>query len=151
MKTLLIKTGSNTLSPANIEEAEKLKKIKVGRVIEVELTQKRNYEFHKKFFAMLGIGFDAFEPAQQEYNGIPAQKNFERFREDVVIAAGFYDLVYDIKGNAKAKAHSISFGSMDQGKFEKVYNGCCNALLQQVLKNYTREDLDRVVDELIRF
>ncbi len=151
MQIILIKHANGALVPASDIEAEKLKKIKAGKAVTVKLTQKRNYGYHKKFMAMMKIGFDAFEPAITEYKGIPVQKNFDRFRKDITIAAGHYDFEICINGKAKAIAHSISFARMDQETFEKLYNNCCNALLQLVLHNYTRPDLDDVVEQMVRF
>lgn len=146
----LIKHGG-VLVPATEDDQEKLSKIKQGRPVSVELKQKRNYQFHKKFFAMLNVGFDAFEPEIKEFKGHPVQKNFDRFRKEVIIAAGFFSVVGTITGEVRAVADSIAFGSMSPEDFEKLYNACCNVLLQKVLSNYTRDDLDRVVEQLIRF
>lgn len=150
MKVNLIKQGQ-VFIPATPQDEEKLSQVKSGQPVEVELKQKRNVKFLRKFFAMLNIGFEAFEPNEKAYKGHVAEKNFERFRKDVVIMAGFYDATYDIKGNLKLEAHSISFGKMSEDEFNKVYNACCNVLLKQVLHNYTREDLDHVVEQLTRF
>lgn len=150
MKVNLIKQGQ-TLIPASESDLDKLASIKVGRVVEADIKQKRNYKFHKKFFAMLNLGFESFEPERKEYKGVVAEKNFDRFRKDVIIMAGFYDATYDIQGNLKLDAHSISFGKMSEDEFNNVYNACCNVLLKQVLHNYTREDLDHVVEQLTRF
>lgn len=150
MKVNLVKQGQ-VLIPATPSDEEKIASIKNGQFLEVDIKQKRNLKFHKKFFAMLNIGFEAFEPVQQDYKGQVAVKNFDRFRKDAVIMAGFYDATYDIQGNLKLEAHSISFGKMSEDEFNKVYNACCNVLLLKVLHNYTRDDLDSVVEQLTRF
>ena len=150
MKVNLIKQGQ-VLIPATPSDEEKIASIKNGKFIEADIKQKRNILFHRKFFAMLNIGFEAFEPDQKDYKGQIAVKNFDRFRKDAIILAGFYDATYDIQGNLKLEAHSISFGKMSEDEFNRVYNACCNVLLQKVLHNYTREDLDSVVEQLTRF
>ena len=150
MKVNLIKQGQ-VLIPITPSDEDKLSSIKNGQFLEADIKQKRNILFHRKFFAMLNIGFEAFEPDQKDYKGQIAVKNFDRFRKDVIILAGFYDATYDIQGNLKLEAKSISFGKMEDDEFNKVYNACCNVLLQKVLHNYTREDLDSVVEQLTRF
>lgn len=150
MKINLIKQGQ-VLIPATPSDEDKIASIKNGQFLEADIKQKRNLKFHRKFFAMLNIGFEAFEPEQQDYKGQVAVKNFDRFRKDVIILAGFYDATYDIQGNLKLEAHSISFGKMSEDEFNKVYNACCNVLLLKVLHNYTRDDLDSVVEQLTRF
>lgn len=145
----LIKTATGVMIPATTQDADFLSKIKTGQVIRAEFKRMRNYRFHKKFFALLNIGFDAWEPPEQEYKGLPVQKNFDRFRKDCVIAAGYFDPVSDINGNVKAEAHSISFSKMTEDEFEKLYSSVVDVLLQRVLRNYTHEDLDRVVEQII--
>lgn len=120
-----------------------------GWEVLIERHKKRNYKFHKKLFALLDIGFDAFEPPTQEYKGLPVQKNFKRFRKDVTIAAGFYEAVADINGNVRLEAKSISFAKMEENEFEQLYSKVADVLLQKVLKNYTRPDLDRVVNNIL--
>lgn len=151
MELLLMKTPHGALVPLDEEQAEACKRFKVGSVIRAEVAAVRNSKFHRKFFAMLDVGFDAWEPAEAYYKGLPAQKNRERFRKDCIIAAGFYDIVSNIRGEVRAEAQSISFSSMDDAKFEKVYSAVANVLLQSILLNYTRQDLDLVVDRLMGF
>ena len=100
---------------------------------------------------MLNIGFDAWEPPELEYKGLLAQKSFERFRKDVTIAAGFYDVNVNLKGEVRAEAKSISFAKMEQHEFEEVYSKVADVLLQKVLLTYARADLDRVVMDIMRF
>ncbi len=137
--------------PATAVDAAALDRFKVGEQMHGEFTKQRNPDFHRKFFAMLGVGFDAFEPAARTFRGLPVQKNLERFRKDCICAAGFYDPVANLNGEVRAEAKSISFGSMDDIEFEGVYSAVADVLLQRVLSNYTREDLERVVQEILAF
>ncbi len=150
MKIHLLKTG-DAFCPATEEDKETFDKLKRDGFFECTVKQKRNSAFHRKFFAMIGVGFDAFDPPDTKYKGMPIFKDFDRFRKDVIIAAGFYEIVFDIRGRLRFKHESMSFGSMSQDRFEKLYNGCCQVLLNNVLSKYTRGDLDAVVEELIRF
>lgn len=151
MKAYLRKLPGGIMRPDDEPSIEALKTIAVGAVISVEWKQPRNYKFHKKFFAMLKVGFDAWEPAELDYKGHPVQKNFDRFREDVIIAAGFGEIVYNLRGEARARAKSISFGAMSQEEFDRLYNAVAEVLLQRVLKTYTKDDLESVVAELTGF
>lgn len=150
MKIILIKT-KNILTPADPQQEELLRKIKSGQAVTVELKSMRNYQFHKKLFAMLNVGFDAWEPEQKEYQGMPVQKNFDAFRKICTIAAGYYTASYDLDGDVTLEAKSIAYANMEDDEFEKLYNDIANVLLQKVLRNYTKPDLDRVVDELMHF
>jgi len=124
---------------------------KLGQGVRVTFKKMRNVLFHRKYFAMLDLGFDAWEPAVSEFKGLPVVKNRERFRKDVQCAAGFYELVVNLNGETRAESKSISFGSMDEDEFEAVYSAVADVLLQRVLKTYTRADLDAVVEELMGF
>ena len=148
---ILTKAQGGYLLPADDASREVVAKWKLGQGVRVEARKIRNYRFHKKFFAMLDVGFDAWEPPEQEYKGLPVAKNRNRFRKDCIIAAGFYVLVADLNGEAHAEAESISFANMDEDKFSKVYNAVADVLLQKVLRNYTRDDLDGVVEEIMGF
>lgn len=151
MKCFLRKLTGGVFRPDGEEDAEAMKMVPVGGVIKVEWHRPRNYQFHKKFFAMLQVGFDAWEPPEKEYKGLPVQKNFERFREDIIISAGFYDVAVNIQGEVRAVAKSISFGKMTEEEFGTLYNAVATVLLQKVLQNYTQADLDSVVEELSGF
>ncbi len=125
-----------------------------GELARIEAVVPRNSKFHRKFFALLTLGFDAWEPPRkrQSYKGHPVQKNFERFREDVTIAAGFYEQTFDLKGRMQLRAKSISFAKMDDAEFEMLYSAVANVLLAGVLVNYSgRDELDEVVEKLLGF
>lgn len=126
----------------------------VGELCFFEFIFPRNPKFHRKMFALLNVGFDAWEPGRKHktYKGMPVAKNFETFREDILILAGFFDQTFDLHGRMKLRAKSISFASLDQAGFEEVYSAVCDVLLHHVLTNYkNREDLDLVVEKLMGF
>jgi len=59
----LIKHSSNILIPATPETSDFLQsKCKLGAVLEAEFRQLRNPAFHRKFFALLNLGFEYWEP-----------------------------------------------------------------------------------------
>jgi len=146
MKTHWRKQPNGTLAPEDAGTLEWLKKIKIGDVVGAEFRRTRNYRFHCKFFSLLQYAFDVWEPGE----GLP-EKNFKRFRKDMTIAAGYYTLVPNIRGELRAEADSISFGSMDADTFEELYEAVVKALLKWVLKNYTREDVDRVMQNIMEY
>ena len=125
--------------------------IKQGEVVSAEIKRPRNYRFHKKYFALLNYAFGIWEPECLEYKGKMVGKSFERFREDITILAGYYTLTENIKGEVRAEADSISFGKMDDDKFAALYSKTIDVLLKHIFKNYTREDVDKVVDNIIGF
>ncbi len=151
MQILLIKSPQGILVPSDEHEAEKMSRYRVGAIIRCDIAQMRNYLFHKKFFALLNVGYDAFTPGIKEYRGFPVQKDIDQFREDVIIAAGFYTMTTTLNGNVRLRPKSISFAKMNQETFERLYSNVANVLLQKVLTQYTRKDLDEVVNHVLGF
>lgn len=141
----------DTFAPADQQSADKIEKLKMNQLVKCEITQPRNLAFHRKYFALLNLGFDAFNPNSMKYKGLEVAKNFDAFREDTLIQAGFFTATFNIDGSCKPKAKSISFANMNDEEFENMYNETINILLEKVLVNYTRDDLDAVVDKLLRF
>lgn len=142
--------------PVSDEDRQKFYKLKYQVPFKAKISYPRNYNFHKKFFVMMSIGFHAFEPPEKYYEGRLIQKSFDRFRKDVIIAAGYYDIVIDMKDRLRYEPKSISFSNMSQEEFERVYNDCCNVLLKEVLGRYSFEELQEevnrnLVDKLIYF
>lgn len=131
----------------------RLIKLSPGELAQVEITIPRNPKFHRKFFALLNLGFDAWEPpCNMFYDELLVTKNFEQFREDITIAAGYYEVTHDLHGNLKLRAKSISFSNMDDTEFEKVYSAVADVLLRDVLKTYAgRAELDDVVNKVMGF
>ena len=87
-------------------------KLKLGEIYEVEIKRKRNYEFHKKYFALLTITFQN----QKKLTGI----SFDEFRAYVTMKAGYYKTVTTDKGMFTLPK-SISFSSMDNIEFDDLY------------------------------
>jgi len=150
MKLYLKRMQGGILVPDNDESAEYIGKLKLGEVISAEGKKPRNYKFLKKYMALMQLGFDAFEPSQ-EYKGQSVEKNFDRFRKDITILSGYYHLVPSVKGEPRAEADSISFGNMDEDTFAGLYNKTIDTLIRYVLKNYTHDDVNNVVNELMGF
>jgi hypothetical protein len=112
--------------------------LEVGECVRVAYVVPRNAKFHRKFFAMLNVGFDAWDPMRERkrntYKGVVIAKNFEQFREDVTILAGYRECYFDLDGRMRVKAKSISFANMEQDEFERLYSAVADVLLELFLK-----------------
>lgn len=148
---VLTKLPSGALAPADAQAAEFIAKLKLGGAVKAKVSQPRNYRFHKKLFALLNLAFESWEPEGKEYKGERVAKNFDQFRNDVTVLAGFYDTTVTLKGDVRLVAKSISFANMEQDDFDKLYNAVVNVLLARVLTKYTRDDLDEVIERLMAF
>ena len=65
--------------------------------------------------------------------------------------AGHYITTVTLKGEVRLIPKSISFANMDQDEFDSLYNATVNVVLKRILTNYTRDDLDAVIDRLMGF
>lgn len=149
---VLLKHGaSGLLLPDDTDTSEFIKKLKDGAIIRADFKKMRNPKFHRKFFALLNFAYENWEPAAQTYKDQVVEKNFDRFRADIAILAGFYTVVVNIKGEPRYEAKSISFASMDEAEFDKLYQATITVIMKHILTKYTREDLDQVINELLNF
>ena len=125
-----------------------------GEISFLDFVIPRNSKFHRKFFALLAVGFDAWEPARKRksYKGIAMEKNPEQFREDIIILAGFYEQTFDLRGKMILRAKSMKFAKIDNEEFENLYQAVVTVLLREVCHHYKdRAELDSVVDRVIGF
>jgi hypothetical protein len=123
----LIKHPGGSFTPANDADVEACSKIKNGAYVLANIKQPRNPQFHRKFFALLNFAFEYWEP-DEEHMGIKTEKNFDRFRKDVLIIAGFRKVVVSIRNEARYEAESISFAKMDETRFNEVYRAVFRVL-----------------------
>ena len=58
-----VKSAGNLLVPATPDAIEFLKtKVKIGAVLYADFSQARNPAFHRKYFSLLNLGFQYWEP-----------------------------------------------------------------------------------------
>lgn len=152
MKAHLIKT-SHGLIPNSSESETWYNKIKIGAIVSVDASAMRSYEYHKRFFKLLDIAFNYWEPGEinSEY-GSPI-KSFDRFRKDIIILAGYYHTEIRIDGSVRVSANSMSFAKMDQDTFYKLYNNVLTVIIEKisVLNTMTREEINDLVDKFLEF
>lgn len=140
-----------SLIPVNDEAETALSKVGQGEIVRVpKFTRPRNLSFHRKWFALAKLAFDFWEPAElDDPKGLTPEKNFDRFRKDLTILAGFYEASYRIDGSVRVEAKSIAFAKMDEDEFEKLYSATIDTARKHILKNFTDEDVRNSVDEML--
>lgn len=155
MDIMLVKTPGGALAPVDAEAREMVDKLKLGQGIQASVRRARNVRFHRKGMALFRLAYDVWEPLTPlEYKGLPVAKDFERFRKDMTILAGFYKAVYNARGEVRLEAESLRFSSMSEERFEEVFNAVLNVVWSRVLKaaGYASvEDVEEVIEELMRF
>jgi len=151
MEVNLIKTFT-ALVPCDPESEQWFRKLKVGSTIHAEFKKYRRPIFHRKYFALLNIGFDNWQPGEiNSKYGVP-EKNFTRFREDIAIMCGYFDLVIRLDGTSRPEAKSISFANMDQEEFEKLYSKTIDVLIKNVYGSSLDADgLNEIVNKYLQF
>ncbi|AUR81799.1 protein of unknown function DUF1367 [Vibrio phage 1.013.O._10N.286.54.F9] len=132
MKVSVIKQHGGVLIPANESEAERMKRFKTGEGYEVEIKQIRNYKFHQKVFAFLNF---CFEYHVSRLDCAVHERQFEVFRDELTVNAGYYDEFWTMKGTLRIEAKSISYANMSQEDFEHYYNSLINAAIKLVFNN----------------
>lgn len=154
MARLYLVKRNGALWPCDEDAQESLKRIPENAGVEVEFRRVRNLRFHRKFFALLRLAFDLWEPPEGlTYRGEAAVKNFERFRKDVLILSGHYTTTVNLKGEIRLEASSISFANIDEDVFTQVYEKVLDTVWNKILKSSykTKEEVDEAVEKLLTF
>lgn len=135
MKITLVKNLDNTFSIAYNSDYEKAKKLKAGVQFECTVLKKRNYKFHKKYFALINLVFDN----QEIYN------NIDHLRYDLTKASGFYTIRKDMEGNDVVEVDSISFSSMDEITFNDLYSRTLDSIVKYF--NFDKEEINTHIEQ----
>jgi hypothetical protein len=127
--------------------------IKEGEIVEVKRVSIRNVMFHRKYFALIKLAFDYFEPIPVEIKGreVLPLKNFEEFRKWMIVKAGFYDVIGYPDGSVRIRAKSQSFASMSEGEFENLYSLTIDVVLKEIFQDQERKELEAMVMEVMKF
>ncbi len=154
----LFQKGATGLLPACEEAADWLKKKKLGATILVEPREMRNGAFFRKWWALVKLGYDYWSDNAQtiKYKGQPVLPDFDRFRKDVTISAGFYHPVVNLKGEVRIEPESLKWSSMTEERFEKLYSATIQVLLSRVFNGkvcptWTEEHLRSVAEQILSF
>ena len=150
-QTIYVRKLYDSFVPTDLVSIEAMECMPMNAEFKCVFTLPRNLKFHRKLFVLFGIAFDAFDLGEIRYKGVIVKKNMERFRKDITIKAGFYDVVFNLEGELRLEAKSISFAKMDDEEFGRLYNECINVILEKVLTNYTKDDINEQVDRILGF
>ncbi len=149
---ILLKRINQSLAPADEEAANFIFNTPQGQIVKAKITKPRNLDFHRKYFALLDHAYDAWEPEiPEQWQGHDIEKNKETFRKNIQILAGYGYPVINLKNEVRYESKSIKFGKMKQEEFEQLYSSVINVILKHILKNHDRADIDRIVEEILRF
>lgn len=124
---------SQGLVPIDDESYEEKKKLKVGATYECEIKVKRNYKFHKKYFALINCSWEYLPESQTKGFGTK-----EIFRKWVEIQAGHCEILKTRKETYKLPK-SVSFDAMDEAAFSDLYERVKD-IIWNLINRYVSED-----------
>lgn len=140
MKILCIVT-ENGLVPKYYSDREEFRSLKRNTDVLVEVGQKRNYEFHKKFFALLKLTYDNFPEWLEDSLNV---HSVEDLRTRLKVDLGLYEVSH--YGNQSVIIpKSIAFDKMDETEFEKFYRSSVNHILKNYLKGVNNEQIEEEI------
>jgi hypothetical protein len=133
MELLLVKS-QQILLPGTDDAALWLSKKKQGATILGDFHEMRNGAFFRKWWSLVKYAFDQWSETcePEEYRGMPVQANFDRFRKDVTILAGFRVPVWNVRGELRVEAESLKWAKMNEARFAQLFEATLQALTQCV-------------------
>jgi len=132
------------LIPLYDSDMDEKQKLKTGSDVVADIKDARNYEFHKRFFALIGLTFDNLNENLQKELGIYT-------KDDLLIRLKIDLKLYEVvryENLGCIALHSISFDKMDQHEFEEFYKRAANQIINVYLKGVMYPQLE---EELYRF
>lgn len=155
---LLFVKSTTGMVPANDEAHDWLRKKRLGASLLVDAKEMRNGAFFRKYMALLQMSYEywADNAKTLEFKGKQVMPNFDRFRKDIIITAGFYYPVVNLKGEVRIEHESLKWASMTEERFTELYDRTITALIQQVFNGkicqaWTEAELRSVVAQIESF
>lgn len=133
------------LIPASDDDFKKKLCLKKGQTYKAKIVLYRNYDFHRKYFAMINAAWEYVEEAKQErffHNSV------DQFRQTIQMTAGHSDKIfsYELKTFIDIP-RSISFEKMDNDEFSDLYDRVKAVLWSLVLDGKVSEkDFDKLIE-----
>jgi len=126
------------LVPLYDSDFDMKKRLKVGSTVKCKVSNPRNYEHHKKFFALVRLTFENLPCNLAEYWNIHNEEDMlRRFKRDL----GYYTSTLNERGEREIEYQSISFAAMEQYEFKRFYNQCIDLVLYKYIKGIDQQDL----------
>ncbi len=132
------------LVPLYDSDLDMKKRLRTGSTVRCKVSNPRNYEFHKKFFALLRLTFENLPyPLVDKWNICNEQDMLRRFKRDL----GYFTDRINEYGEHEIEYLSISFGAMEQCEFEDFYRQCIDLVLNRYIKGIDKEELITQIEE----
>jgi len=134
---LFVKNTLQGLIPMYDDDYDVKKRLKLNEVYRVDIVKARNIDFHRKYFALINIGWEYLNEEQTKF----FKYDREGFRKCVQIAAGYYNLTFSIKRMEWVEeSASISFEKMDDIEFHDLYNKVRDVIFSLIEDNVSEDE-----------
>lgn len=131
-------TAINHFEPVGDDSFKKSLKLKAGDFVKLETWKERNVNFHRKYFAFLNTTI-YFLPEDEKFDKL---RNIDYLRKEIMIIIGEVDVHISMDGTQHLTPKSISFKSMDNGRFEQIYSLSINAALRYFIRDIPKEEFE---------
>ena len=133
MKINVLKQAGGVLVPYDDEASDDLNKFKTGELYQIDIKLTRNPAFLRKTMAFFKFCMEHYDETTR-FEFASSSEQFDRFRKDLTILAGFYTTTTRMNGDVRIEAESLSFASMKEERFEIVYNSLIRAAMKHVFR-----------------
>lgn len=148
MKITVTKQPGGILVPADDRAADSLNKFKTGEQYEIEIKLTRNPQFHRKVFAFFNFCYEHWCASGTNHELMTDTAQFDVFRKNLTVLAGYYDEFASIRGSIRVEAKSLAYASMSQEEFSECYSALINAAIKHVFGKTTDQN---VINQLYSF
>ena len=141
---ILCRVTAQGLVPMYDSDYDERKKLHEGETVMCSIRKPRNYEFHKKFFALVRL---TFENLPERLVRMLSVRNEEDMLTVFKLDLGLFSTSWHCGRNV-VKLDSISFAKMDETEFQKFYDRCIDLVLSSYLRGTDKQSL---IEEVERF
>lgn len=141
---ILCRVTATGLVPMYDSDYDEKQRLSEGDTVLCTIRKPRNYEFHKKFFALVRLTFDNLPERLVRMLNIHSE---ESMLDNIKLDLGLYTIVWHAR-RPVLKLGSISFAKMDETAFQQFYNRCIDIILTNYLRGTTRQE---IIEEVERF
>lgn len=141
---ILCRVTAQGLVPMYDSDYDEKNKLHEGETVMCSIRKPRNYEFHKKFFALVRL---TFENLPERLVRMLSVRNEEDMLTVFKLDLGLFSTSWHCGRNV-VKLDSISFAKMDETEFQKFYDRCIDLVLSSYLRGTDKQSL---IEEVERF
>lgn len=137
----LVKAGDGSCRPMSEQDAERLKRMKVGEPFKAKVVKPRNGKHHRLGFSMLQFVFD-----NQERFDV-----FEDFLVEMKLRTGHYREHVTLRGKIIYVPMSLAFENMEEVEWGEWRSKAINAILKHFLPSMTEVEFEAALARIMMY